>query len=955
MGTARRLKPQEEPRETICLGGTRSANSCKNRGLPRTRWITLADELRPKLLARFLAQLLDDELANASAAGHETEIEPSKVDHLKSDVPREACVDGRGREVDDETKPGHRASPFDSSRQPRRTLEIDGLLGDRKHELARFENEGALVVDGCIHEEPFGRELETLFGQIELTGQGRGQARAGRTSLGGCPEPTGGPLLADHGRPRFIPDADLIVDEQEIRSIFRPPPGIDLPFARNSFLIGAGGAGKTLVLKYAEATHPGRAFRVDLSFALSAIPKSSSVGPLDEGAPGPAAALVGGKATSLFALAIAIRLAQVGIRVPAGSLSDCLPSDSGLPRGDVDEDVIRSVRRRLAPAPPDQFGGLAGAAPLQEFHHGCWETGSITGRPNAPPARPCRHARAIRACANPAAPRSIRGYVCVLASRPGFTHPSDDVGQLVAIGDHYNVYQLGLHPRSDDWRDFFYAAIEAQLGVGFDAIDNDLKDFIFWYARESIRSGGDLAEWGWRLPSHEQAGAVYGAAERQQRMRLTAVVTKLRPHHPDFGQLIVDVQGRAGAPGPVDAPLVIAPQYDVEELFPRRREVVSLVNAALREGALCLADGILWASRRRAPRSGSLGSRGDTQESRDQGRGFVALGVSEKYSGRRRRRKSRGHGRSDPVPSGTRRSSQTCGRSLGPGRRLGQQTASRAAAVLPARQKVSAYVQPSEGTIRLSEGLLWEVGAMNVRIGGLAFWLGLTATVLAIVAIGISLLTLVETWARPDPWDLADTITFAFLSLMLAALWVYVAVHEYRLLDRIGEPVGLSEPSQLFVAIFVSLLALVALFPAAAYPTLFAGVLLALKTIEAWNSWRANLDIRRGIALVDGALSLPASLDGIMSLPEWKEEARTHRDYYFGHAWDGLRATVMLLIGVAGIVAALASRDPSGDLRHIGTGLATAAIAATVIGNEVFIARWRAQRDRRLPVRLFGP
>ncbi|MGH2966304.1 MAG: hypothetical protein ACRDMH_13140 [Solirubrobacterales bacterium] len=241
------------------------------------------------------------------------------------------------------------------------------------------------------------------------------------------------------------------------------------------------------------------------------------------------------------------------------------------------------------------------------------------------------------------------------------------------------------------------------------------------------------------------------------------------------------------------------------------------------------------------------------------------------------------------------------------------------------------------------------------RIGGLTFWLPLLGTVLAIVALGIVFLILVEGWLKPDAWDVADTLGLAALALFLAALWVYAPLHEYRLLDSIAGPIQPREPGQLLLLLLIPLVAVVALFPAAAIPTLFGGSLLILKTIESWNARRLKDEVRKGIELIRAARRLPNDVPGATSFEDWVAQAETHEVFYFGHPWDPLLTTEMLVLSLATVLSALVWTDANIDVRHVGSLVATLLIVAAVIGNEIVVARWRSQRDRALPIPMMGP
>lgn len=200
---------------------------------------------------------------------------------------------------------------------------------------------------------------------------------------------------------------------------------------------------------------------------------------------------------------------------------------------------------------------------------------------------------------------------------------------------------------------------------------------------------------------------------------------------------------------------------------------------------------------------------------------------------------------------------------------------------------------------------------------------------------------LVANWSVDFP---VHQLTFALLvmSVVLAFLWYFTTNQEMRQLRNVGEDFIPDVPRYIVILIVVATITLVLLFVTSAWPLAFGLALLALKTMEAWNSWLAKLRIGPGIKrLVD--------TDGVPGFK--KKRAHALRKYYFDHPWDQLAASEMAIIALAIGLAAFALADPNLDERRVGTSVAAALLIVAVVINEAVAYWWRRIRDQEMKVR----
>jgi hypothetical protein len=150
-----------------------------------------------------------------------------------------------------------------------------------------------------------------------------------------------------------FPDGEKVPDDQ-VTTIFRPPPDIPEEFCRSTLIVGAKGAGKTLLLRYHRAKHTekGIAVQLWLNIELSPITRQVAHGPMAYETPPDLKSAIPGMATSLLGLSIAGSILNQNLRLerePVAALIECLPDFLRSSRSiTVDLDWIKSTKTLVA-------------------------------------------------------------------------------------------------------------------------------------------------------------------------------------------------------------------------------------------------------------------------------------------------------------------------------------------------------------------------------------------------------------------------------------------------------------------------------------------------------------------------------------------------------------------------------------------------------------------------------
>ena len=279
-----------------------------------------------------------------------------------------------------------------------------------------------------------------------------------------------------------------------------------------------------------------------------------------------------------------------------------------------------------------------------------------------------------------------------------------------------------------------------------------------------------------------------------------------------------------------------------------------------------------------------------------------------------------------------------------------------AVSVDPLRTHDESLGQGPSGTPPTAVQLSEHHAAKLVGIDSVTFWVfGIVGASIAIIGLGLVLLVAAASSLGLDDWARIETIGMTLAAAFLVPLWVYVTLHEGRMLDGLAKVVegasAPSEPSSLLRRVLVTVSIVLLLFPASVSPATFGLALAGLKWAESSNAWTAKQRIRELLRkVIERTEGLGTSAED--RDVQLRDEALIHRTYYFSHPWDPLIAGEMLLLILATAAGAYAAGESNLVLKHYASAGATVLILAAVFGNEWWCGRWRALRDRALPVRL---
>jgi hypothetical protein len=395
----------------------------------------------------------------------------------------------------------------------------------------------------------------------------------------------------------FWPDGEKIPDEQ-LQKVYRHPPLVPQRFNRGTLVVGSRGAGKTTLLRFQKETHDGVAVHIALNTELASLSKQTALGPLSPRTTAAQEELIGNKATSLLAISLVERLTMKEVPSPWGALRECIPGEFFPRTVRRSSDFFTRLKTALSRAPLDCFVDLPRNRPLVTLLSELGSEAAKVGQSllllfdKADLVIPAALLPVLETLDQAA------GYVAVVATRPG--HGGISLARFsgsISAGDHYDIIYLGLKPRSEEWRHFLRAAIEAQPGIGSLAgIASEIREAVIALSRDSVRVGLEAfahIQAGGPAKAHESlVNAITDIRERQ----LIAAQTVLRERHPDFVRLIQQTRKHVvtdigHVAGPVT--LRIDPR-GTNSLFEATSDLTQFLDSALRSAALCMADGQMW-------------------------------------------------------------------------------------------------------------------------------------------------------------------------------------------------------------------------------------------------------------------------------------------------------------------------------------------------------------------------
>jgi hypothetical protein len=386
------------------------------------------------------------------------------------------------------------------------------------------------------------------------------------------------------------PDGESI-PRQRIRDIFRHPPGVPREFTRSGILVGAKGAGKTILLLYHHQVHQGIALNIVLSDVLSSLPKQTAIGPLTAHVPAEMTRSLEAKSSSLLALAIATELASSGIDHCIDMLLACVPPDLR----DTTPGLAQ-LRAKVSRAPLSDFDTTDYVEPLKDYVRTVARIVQDARGPllllldrgdNVASAtlRPILHLM-----------NQSWGYVVLLALRPGHGGSGlAEVSAQIIPGDHYDIHQLGVYPRSGEWMDFLLEAVSVQIQPP-PFIDSDTKRLITILSRDSTRAALEVFQ---RASTATNSKAYREAVESAftdlKQLQLTSAQQLLKPVHPDYRRWLRSVRYLVAAEKPLNAPTFVTfERSSSTRLFDKDRRLTHFLEAAFRSNALTLPPGMRW-------------------------------------------------------------------------------------------------------------------------------------------------------------------------------------------------------------------------------------------------------------------------------------------------------------------------------------------------------------------------
>jgi len=387
------------------------------------------------------------------------------------------------------------------------------------------------------------------------------------------------------------------IPDEELTRIFQRPPSVPPYFGRSALVVGSKGAGKTTLLRYQKEIHEGVAIHLSLATELASLSKQAAVGPLTLHTKSTQDELLIGKTISLLALSISERLSRKGLEPPWNALRDCLPSDFTRRRPKNIPNWIRKAKLRISRASLKDFSTLPDTRPLVTF---LAEMGNVTYEEKGPLLLLLDRADLVVPTALVPVLELLDqspGFVVLLATRPG--HGGATLARLEATGgpgDQYDVIHLGLRPRSDEWLDFMYRAVAAQLqGANIGSVASSTRDGVLFLARDSLRTALEAFSRGLLAGDGNEVHLRKALVDLRE-LQLNAVQSKVRPHHPEFRRLVTETRKREmERSNGIRGPVTVSVATDLQPtLFNFPTELALFMEAGLRSAGFCMPEGRIW-------------------------------------------------------------------------------------------------------------------------------------------------------------------------------------------------------------------------------------------------------------------------------------------------------------------------------------------------------------------------
>lgn len=406
------------------------------------------------------------------------------------------------------------------------------------------------------------------------------------------------------------PDADKL-PERIIEGTYVVPPNTESLFSRSTLLIGSRGSGKTFLLRHHRRTYSGPAYYVNLWPTTEALARALGAAYLQHATTG--SQEIEAKAACLLLLAVYEELQKAGgSQLNRAALIAVFPASL---RDRVADDSTKSPRPALIAEPLDHFAGL----PVTEQLPDILEDMIVSDHMDAAPYLLLDRADDVP----PAVLRIFlrlldqsRGFLSVIAARPGFDAGTNLLPFGSVPGDHFNLVHLGSSPYGASWRSFLSDAVHKYLAVsGYPPIP--IPPWLPHFARDSARQAIELAQ----VVAHSGKtsdrlhDAVINRLDNDRKALRIRVAPQLAIHGVDFEALVAFVLrphksrlaesrviieadfGEGLDPFNIDTLALADPQ-----LSERQLSFLRATAAALRTGGLHAPDGDPWYPGRRLSR-----------------------------------------------------------------------------------------------------------------------------------------------------------------------------------------------------------------------------------------------------------------------------------------------------------------------------------------------------------------
>ena len=372
-----------------------------------------------------------------------------------------------------------------------------------------------------------------------------------------------------------------------IPQLFRRPPeviGDPASVGLRGLVIGAQGAGKSMLLQQLEGTHRGIAILMDLRHQLSSLTSESGQGAANFKLSVSQSSQLHGKSASLLALAIATRANQLtdGPKIEVPLLAACLPRDHR-PRRSLTPKGLADLRADIERAPLPQFQALGKTGALRELAESLGTQLTAQDRPLtllfdkgdmvAAPALGAVFELLDQA----------RNYSALLSMRPGVpVQAMPFLAWTGTPGDHYPVITLGSRPRSPEWAGFAAAVLSAPR--------DDVQKYFLSLKPRSIEAVIALSHGSLRVAVKVLWLARHLSGPEDHRLRqaagtvraelLNVIRARLHEFTSDVGRLIKDLREGGTVPGrPVQ---LVIDESNQGELLPVASDLDRFLALALR-------------------------------------------------------------------------------------------------------------------------------------------------------------------------------------------------------------------------------------------------------------------------------------------------------------------------------------------------------------------------------------